>query len=81
MRNQILFYILNKQDNSLWGIQSIDNTTSNRLGWLNGKCIDTGSNQNIYIGADIGVDAEYVFTFDNWDVSKNINQLKPKEEK
>ena len=68
---QILFYVKDNSDKSVWAIDSYDKNVSNRLGWLNGKCVDVGTNHKIYIGCDFGIDAERVFTNDQYDVSKH----------
>lgn len=67
-----LFFIKDLRDGSVWAINEISTRESNRLGWLNGVCvsIDQGDDKN-YIGADCGIDAEYVFTNKNYEVSKN----------
>jgi len=69
-KQEPLLYVTDLTDNSVWEILSIDTKETNRLGWMNGKCIHIGNDSNNYIGADIGIDAETVFAGKKYDVSK-----------
>jgi len=74
---EILFYAFDLRDKSIWVITRFDISESNRLGWLNGYCVFVGDNPNNYIGADIGVDAEFVLTSKHWDISKHFKPQTP----
>lgn len=75
-KEEILFYVKDLTDNSVWAIHKYDTKEGNRLGWLNGTCVVIGDNIKNYIGAECGMDAEYVFTSPKRDFSKQINNLK-----
>lgn len=70
---QYKFFIKDLRDDSIWGITEIE-PDENRQGWLNGKCILVGNNEKNYVGADIGIDAEYVFTSGNFDYGKELDK-------
>lgn len=72
---KILFYVKDLDDNSIWSIHEIDTNERNRLGWLNCKCVDIGNDSKNYIGADMGIDAEWVYTSEKFDVSKQLSTL------
>lgn len=70
-----LFYIKDTTDNSIWEILEYDISDQKRLGWLNGRCIDAGDDPKNYIGADIGVDAKYVFEGARYDFAKDLKYI------
>ena len=70
MENNYNFYIKNISDNSVWGVVKIDTTDENRLGWINCVCLNVGSNIDIYIGADMGIDADEVFLSGRYEFSR-----------
>lgn len=71
--NQYKFFIQDLRDSSIWGITEIE-PDAKRQGWLRGKCLAVGSDDKNFIGADIGIDAGYVFTSGNWDYGKVLDE-------
>ncbi len=69
------FYIEDLRDKSKWAVVKIDDNIENRLGWLNCKCIEVGSDTNGYVGSDMGIDAGFVFMSGNFDFSKELASL------
>jgi hypothetical protein len=66
-----IFYAQNLETLSKWKCTSIDNTTTNRIGWIGLECTDPGNDINLSVGSDMGIDADWFYQSGIWDFSKN----------